>query len=126
MKQRECVLCAWRWFLSDFYRRGIPAHDGLVALRLALAAQSTGVRADDSRRLRHAWHIFAYRCAKSFAASQPDLVHGLVEPRPRGIMTVQAINAPAEHGHLMGDIPALAIVAIVLAVLTPRGVPEAS
>ncbi|HXO00352.1 MAG TPA: DUF6632 domain-containing protein [Candidatus Acidoferrales bacterium] len=38
-----------------------------------------------------------------------------------GIMTVQAINAPGEHGHLMGDIPALLIVAIVLAVLTPRG-----
>ena len=38
-----------------------------------------------------------------------------------GIMTVQAINAPAEHGHLMGDIPALAIVGLALAVLTPRG-----
>jgi hypothetical protein len=38
-----------------------------------------------------------------------------------GIMTVQAINAPAEHGHLYGDIPALAIVALALAVLTPRG-----
>lgn len=38
-----------------------------------------------------------------------------------GIMTVQAINAPAEHGHLYGDIPALAIVAVALAVLTPRG-----
>jgi hypothetical protein len=38
-----------------------------------------------------------------------------------GIMTVQAINAPAEHGHLLGDIPALAIVAVALAVLTPRG-----
>jgi hypothetical protein len=38
-----------------------------------------------------------------------------------GIMTVQAINAPAEHGHLYGDIPALAIVAVALAVFTPRG-----
>lgn len=38
-----------------------------------------------------------------------------------GIMTVQAINAPSEHGHLYGDIPALAIVAIALAVFTPRG-----
>jgi hypothetical protein len=37
------------------------------------------------------------------------------------IMTVQAINMPMEHGHLYGDIPALALVAIVLAVLTPRG-----
>jgi hypothetical protein len=38
-----------------------------------------------------------------------------------GIMTVQAINAPTEHGHLLGDIPALAIVAVLLAVFTPRG-----
>jgi uncharacterized protein DUF6632 len=38
-----------------------------------------------------------------------------------GIMTVQAINAPSEHGHLLGDIPALAIVALLLAVFTPRG-----
>jgi hypothetical protein len=37
-------------------------------------------------------------------------------------MAVQAINAPAEHGHLLGDIPALVIVAVLLAVLTPRGV----
>ena len=43
-----------------------------------------------------------------------------------GIMAVQVIYAPSEHGHLFGDIPALAIVAILLAVLTPRGaaVPE--
>lgn len=38
-----------------------------------------------------------------------------------GIMTVQALNAPAERGHLLGDIPALAIVALALALLTPRG-----
>jgi hypothetical protein len=39
-----------------------------------------------------------------------------------GIMAVQAVNTPAEHGHLWGDVPALIIVAILLAVLTPRGV----
>jgi hypothetical protein len=38
-----------------------------------------------------------------------------------GIMTVQAMNSPMEHGHLLGDIPALAIVALALAILTPRG-----
>jgi hypothetical protein len=38
-----------------------------------------------------------------------------------GIMTMQALNSPVEHGHLLGDIPALVIVAVVLAVLTPRG-----
>jgi hypothetical protein len=36
------------------------------------------------------------------------------------IMAVQAITDPAEHGHLMGDVPALLVVAIVLAVLMPR------
>jgi hypothetical protein len=38
-----------------------------------------------------------------------------------GIMAVQAFKMPSEHGHLFGDIPALAFVAILLAVLTPRG-----
>jgi hypothetical protein len=39
-----------------------------------------------------------------------------------GIMAVQAFHAPTEHGHLFGDVPALILVAILLAVLTPRGV----
>lgn len=38
-----------------------------------------------------------------------------------GIMTVQALKVPSEHGHLMGDIPALVIVAAALAIFTPRG-----
>ncbi|MGA2810762.1 MAG: DUF6632 domain-containing protein [Candidatus Acidiferrum sp.] len=38
-----------------------------------------------------------------------------------GIMTLQALAMPAEHGHLLGDVPALFLVAMVLAVLTPRG-----
>jgi len=38
-----------------------------------------------------------------------------------GIMTVQALNMPTEHGHLYGDIPALLFVAILLGLLTPRG-----
>ena len=42
-----------------------------------------------------------------------SVVHG-------GIMAVQAIVDPMEHGHLLGDVPALFLVAIVLAVLTPR------
>ncbi|MEY2857690.1 MAG: hypothetical protein RLZZ74_2002 [Cyanobacteriota bacterium] len=44
-----------------------------------------------------------------------SFVHGL-------IMAVQAVIDPAEHGHLIGDIPALFLVAIVLGVLTPREV----
>lgn len=38
------------------------------------------------------------------------------------IMAYQAANDPAQYAHFGGDIPALVIVAIVLAVLTPRGV----
>lgn len=39
-----------------------------------------------------------------------------------GIMAIQAMKMPAEHGHLYGDIPALVFVAVLLAVLTPRGI----
>jgi hypothetical protein len=42
-----------------------------------------------------------------------SVVHG-------GIMAVQSFNDPAEHGHLIGDVPVLFCVAIVLAVLMPR------
>jgi hypothetical protein len=39
-----------------------------------------------------------------------------------GIMAVQAVIDPMEHGHLPGDVAALFIVAGVLGALTPRGV----
>jgi len=42
-----------------------------------------------------------------------SVVHG-------GIMTVQAITEPGQMAHLAGDIPALFIVAVALALLTPR------
>lgn len=42
-----------------------------------------------------------------------SIVHGF-------IMAAQAIVYPQHHGHLMGDVPALLIVAIVLASLMPR------
>jgi hypothetical protein len=38
-----------------------------------------------------------------------------------GIMAIQAMKMPSEHGHLYGDVPALVVVAILLAILTPRG-----
>lgn len=43
-----------------------------------------------------------------------SVVHGV-------IMAVQAIADPMHRGHLMGDVPALIVVAAVLALLTPRG-----
>ncbi len=42
-----------------------------------------------------------------------SVVHG-------GIMAVQALSHPVHMGHLWGDVPALFILAIVLAVLAPR------
>jgi Family of unknown function (DUF6632) len=42
-----------------------------------------------------------------------------------GIMAVQALNMPSEHGHLFGDVPALVLVAVLLGVLTPRGADSA-
>jgi hypothetical protein len=42
-----------------------------------------------------------------------NVVHG-------AIMGVQSINDAAERGHLIGDVPALFLIAIILAVLMPR------
>jgi hypothetical protein len=42
-----------------------------------------------------------------------SVVHG-------AIMGVQALSDPAERGHLIADVPALIIIAIVLAALMPR------
>jgi hypothetical protein len=42
-----------------------------------------------------------------------SVVHG-------GIMAAQASSDSMNHGHLLGDVPALFIVAGVLAILTPR------
>lgn len=41
-----------------------------------------------------------------------------------GIMTVQALQNPSEHGHLMGDIPALVIVGVALLALAPPAQPS--
>ena len=38
-----------------------------------------------------------------------------------GIMAAQALIDGHEHGHLVGDVPALLVVAVVLAALAPRG-----
>ena len=48
-----------------------------------------------------------------------SVVHG-------GIMAAQSMVYPEHRGHLYGDVPALFLIAIVLAVLTPRGAKVAS
>ena len=42
------------------------------------------------------------------------VVHG-------GIMAAQSMVYPEHRGHLFGDVPALLIIAVVLALVTPRG-----
>ncbi|MGA7929628.1 MAG: DUF6632 domain-containing protein [Candidatus Sulfotelmatobacter sp.] len=41
------------------------------------------------------------------------------------IMAVQAFQHPSEHGHLLGDIPALVIVGVALIALAPAKTPVA-
>ncbi|GAB2795849.1 DUF6632 domain-containing protein [Dyella kyungheensis] len=48
-----------------------------------------------------------------------SLVHG-------AIMAVQSFTQPQHMGHLVGDVPALFIAAMVLALLTPRGAMRAA
>jgi hypothetical protein len=65
-------------------------------------------------------NLSAHRSLIAFTAWS-SLVHA-------AIMAVQALHNPVEHGHLLGDIPALAIVGIALLALAPakQGVERAS
>ncbi len=88
----------WRWQPKQpEYEQMILGVYATLGVFLLLAARDP---------LRHLSLIWFTICS--------SLVHA-------GIMAVQAFSAPQEHGHLLGDIPALAIVAVVLAALTPRG-----
>jgi hypothetical protein len=57
----------------------------------------------------------AHRSLIAFTAWS-SLVHA-------GIMAVQAFQMPSEHGHLLGDVPALVIVGVALLLLAPREQP---
>lgn len=48
-----------------------------------------------------------------------SVVHG-------GIMAAQSFSEPTERGHLVGDVAALFLVAIILGLLAPRGVRRAT
>ena len=69
--------------------------------------------------------VFLIRAARRPEAHQSliwftvwsSVVHG-------GIMAVQAVVDPGERGHLLGDVPALFLVAVVLALLMPRDAAE--
>lgn len=104
---------------ADLRIRRLSPDDVYVAERLALAAESTRIRADDPRHLRN-FGVFLLIAARNpgehrsliaFTAWS-SLVHG-------GVMTMQALRSSMEHGHLLGDVPALFIVGVVLIALAP-------
>jgi len=69
--------------------------------------------------------VFLIRAAKNPAAHTSliwftvwsSVVHA-------AIMAYQGLTQPGQHGHLVGDVPALLLVALVLGVLANRGTPE--
>jgi hypothetical protein len=69
--------------------------------------------------------VFLIRAAKAPAANASliwfTVVSSIVHA---GVMTVQALAGPLHHGHLMGDIPALLLVAVVLGGLMGRSCPN--
>src|ERR1700722_77063 len=89
--------CCW----PDFYSWRLPADDELLAVWLALVAQSNRIRTNDSGHLRHAGLFSAVRLAQSAAAPHADLVHGVVQPGPR------RNHGRAGHQHADGTRPPL-------------------
>ena len=87
----------WKWTPSQpEYEQMIMGVYATLGVFLVLAARDPG---------RH-------RSLILFAAWS-SLVHA-------GIMGVQALRDVTERGHLVGDVPALAIVGVVLLILAPR------
>lgn len=88
---------AWMWEPRQYeYEQMIIGIYAVLGIFLLLAARAP------ERHLSLIW----------FAAAS-SLVHGF-------IMLVQALVDPAERANLYGDIPALILISIVLAVLTPK------
>ena len=88
----------WRWDPdNELYLQMIVGIYATLGVFLLLAAR------DPLRHLSLIWFTV-----------WSSVVHG-------GIMTVQALVYPMHRGHLLGDVPALFLIAIVLGILTPRG-----
>lgn len=86
----------WRWLPNQpQYEQMILGVYATLGIFLLLAARNPG----------------ANRSLIAFTAWS-SLVHA-------GIMAVQAYRTPLEHGHMLGDIPALLIVGIALLALAP-------
>ena len=77
--------------------------------------------ADDTWRLCDVGYVSVDCEPQSARKPESYLVHGVVQLAHAGIMAAQALANPEQIGHLWGDVPALLVVAAVLAFLTPRG-----
>jgi Family of unknown function (DUF6632) len=91
-----------------------------MALRLGVWSRTFTLSADDHRRVRNARRISTHLIARPVREQSliwftvwSSVVHAV-------IMGVQGLTDVAERGHLVGDVPALSLVAIVLAVLMTR------
>ena len=56
----------------------------------------------------------------SVPEGRPVVVEVLLESVHGGIMAAQSLVHPRHRGHLLGDVPALFVIAAVLGYLTPR------
>jgi uncharacterized protein DUF6632 len=94
-----------------------------MAVWLGLAHRALGLSTDDCRNLRvGVFLIMASRdplkhLSLIWFTVWSSLVHA-------AIMGIQSFESPQNHGHLVGDVRALIIAAVVLALLTPRGQSE--
>ena len=87
----------WRWEpAGELYLQMIVGIYATLGVFLLLAAR------DPERHLSLIWFTV-----------WSSVVHG-------AIMAIQSIVYPMHRGHLVGDVPALFVIAVVLAVLTPR------
>lgn len=87
----------WRWFpFQHNYEQMIVGIYATLGVFLVLAARNP------LQNLSLIWF-----------AVWSSFVHG-------GIMLVQAIADERQFGHLFGDVPALFVIGIILAILTPR------
>jgi len=89
----------------------------VLAFRLGLARRSLGLPDDDR------WHlgVFLILAARDPLANLSLIWFTVWSSAVHGtIMAVQAVTQQGQMGHLAGDVPSLFIVAVALAILTPR------
>ena len=103
------LACLALYPLMEFWPSGWAWHTGhsdyqmmLVGIYATLGVFLIGAARDPLRHVSLIWF-----------AVWSSVVHA-------AIMGVQAVTRPGQMGHLVGDVPALLIVAVLLAILMPR------